>query len=81
MPYLRPLRTADEVRDAGFDPGHTFTDDRITQWVLHVGLLEHRLTRAGLLSPDMQASLDFLHTLLSDQGLELDRLRSRELAR
>lgn len=81
MTFERPIRTADEVRAAGFDPGHVFTDEQVTRWTTHVGMLEHRLTVARLLSPDALASLDFLHTLISDQGLELDRLRSRELAR
>ena len=81
MTFERPLRTAGEVRAAGFDPNRVFADDRLTHWTVHIGMLEHRLSFAGLLTPDAQASLDFLHTLISDQGLELDRLRARELAR
>lgn len=81
MPLKSYLRTAGELRAAGFDPRNRRDDDAIMRFPVHIGTIEDRLAQAGLFDTEMQASLDFLHTLLSDQGIELDRLRSRELAR
>ena len=73
MPFKKYLRTADELREAGFDPGRRWVG-RETQPVIHIALLETALNHANLLSPNLQASLDFLHTTFSDQRAQIDKL-------